>query len=65
MKKEEENNKKTQWAAPSEEEQVLNLNELMDVQGGTDEQDLSKCGLGCYTGGFIDPTKTKDETPEP
>ena len=48
-------------AIPEDEEQVLDLNELMDVQGGIDDKELSKCGLGCYTGGFVDPTKTQDE----
>lgn len=61
MKKEEENGKKPEYNNYSEEEQLLDLNELMDVQGGIDDKELSKCGLGCYTGGFVDPTKTQDE----
>jgi len=44
-----------------EEEQMLNLDELMDVQGGVEEKDIPNCGLGCYTGGWVDPTKTQDE----
>ncbi|MCD7925661.1 MAG: hypothetical protein LUI85_13610 [Bacteroides sp.] len=40
---------------------MLNLDELMDVQGGIDDNELAKCGLGCYTGGFVDPTRTQDE----
>lgn len=44
-----------------EEEQVLNLDELMDVQGGVKEKDTTNCGLGCYTGGIVNPTKTGDE----
>ena len=51
MKKEDPDNKQPEYTRYSEdEEQVLDLNELMDV-----------CGLGCYTGGFVDPTKTQDE----
>ena len=62
MKKEDPNNKQPEYTRYSEdEEQVLDLNELMDVQGGIDDKELSKCGLGCYTGGFVDPTKTQDE----
>ena len=62
MKKKDPNNKQPEYTRYSEdEEQVLDLNELMDVQGGIDDKELSKCGLGCYTGGFVDPTKTQDE----
>ena len=62
MKKEDPDNKQPEYTRYSEdEEQVLDLNELMDVQGGIDDNELSQCGLGCYTGGFVDPTKTQDE----
>lgn len=63
MKKEETNRKQPECARHSEdeEEQVLNLDELMDVQGGVEDKDTAKCGLGCYTGGWLDPTNTKDE----
>ena len=62
MKKEDPNNKQPEYTRYSEdEEQVLDLNELMDVQGGIYDKELSNCGLGCYTGGFVDPTKTQDE----
>lgn len=62
MEKKEPNAKKLEYINYSEEEeQVLDLNELMDVQGGVDDKELSKCGLGCYTGGFVNPTKTQDE----
>ena len=60
-KKEKENNKQPEYSNYSDEEQVLDLNELMDVQGGIDDEELSQCGLGCYTGGFVDPTKKQDE----
>lgn len=57
-------NKQPEYARYSEEEQVLNLDELMDVQGGTDDKETEKCGLGCYTGGLLDPTNPrKNETP--
>ncbi len=50
MKKEDPDNKQPEYTRYSEdEEQVLDLNELMDVQGGIDDKELSKCGLGCYT----------------
>lgn len=61
MKKENLKDKKPEYVHYSEEEQVLDLNELMDVQGGIEDKDLSACGLGCYTGGFVDPTKLQDE----
>lgn len=49
MKKEDPDNKQPEYTRYSEdEEQVLDLNELMDVQGGIDDKELSKCGLGCY-----------------
>lgn len=65
MKKEDPDNKQPEYTRYSEdEEQVLDLNELMDVQGGIDDKELSKCGLGCYTGGFVDPTKHKMKIPE-
>lgn len=60
MKKEELNDKKPEYTNYSDEEQVLDLNELMDVQGGVDEKETARCGLGCYTGGFVDPTKTEE-----
>lgn len=48
MKKEDPDNKQPEYTRYSEdEEQVLDLNELMDVQGGIDDKELSKCGLGC------------------
>lgn len=66
MKKEETNKKKeaeyTRYS--DDEEQVLDLNELMDVQGGMEDNESAKCGLGCYTGGgFTNPSKTQDENP--
>ena len=39
MKKEEENGQKPEYINYSEEEQLLDLNELMDVQGGIDDKE--------------------------
>ena len=62
MKKEDPDNKQLEYTCYSEdEEQALDLNKLMDIQGGIDDKELSKCGLECYTGRFINPTKTQDE----
>ena len=59
MKK--KNQKKTvnEEANASKEEQILELNELMNVQGGI-EGESSDCGLGCYMGG-VDPGKNDYE----
>lgn len=47
MKKEDPNNKQPEYTRYSEdEEQVLDLNELMDVQGGIDDKELSKMWPG-------------------
>lgn len=36
---------------PGEEDERLNLDELLDVQGGIeDNQNSVGCGLGCFTG---------------
>lgn len=35
-----------------EAEELLNLDELLEVQGGIDsDEDTSNCGLGCFLGG--------------
>lgn len=37
----------------SSQEEILNLDELFDVQGGIDDKQqdqLGGCGLGCFTG---------------
>lgn len=47
MKKEDPDNKQPEYTRYSEdEEQVLDLDELMDVQGGIDDNEVAKCGLG-------------------
>lgn len=51
MKQEKQNEKASEYANPNNEEEQLNMDELMDVQGG--QEDLSKgCGLGCYLSGI-------------
>lgn len=32
------------------QEEVLNMDELFDLQGGVDDQLKGNCGLGCFTG---------------
>ena len=32
------------------QEEILNLDELFDVQGGIDDKLQGGCGLGCFTG---------------
>lgn len=61
MKEKRSNEEKTNNVCGTAEEQTLELDELMDVQGGVDERNVPDCGLGCYTGGFVDPTKNNDE----
>lgn len=44
-----------------EREEVLDLAQLMDVQGGIDQdEEKIECGLGCYNNGTIeiDPIET-------
>lgn len=56
MEKEHLNHKKQEDARYSaeDEEQVLNLNELMDVQGGVEDKELKpNCGLGCFSGAVL------------
>lgn len=37
------------------EDEMLDLKELMDVQGGIEKDDRNKvCDLGCYNGGTIE-----------
>lgn len=34
-------------------EEFLNLDELLEIQGGIDnDEDLANCGLGCFLGGI-------------
>lgn len=60
MKKEKTNEPKAEYTQYSDEEQALDLNELMDVQGGVDDKDVPNCGLGCYIGGFTNTTETEN-----
>lgn len=34
----------------SSQEELLNMDELFDLQGGIDEKLQGNCGLGCFTG---------------
>lgn len=63
MKKEEKKQANRQQPLPesnnshrSSDEEILNLDELFDIQGGTEQRDEidnkdKSCGLGCYGGG--------------
>lgn len=52
MKQEEQKEKVTRCADSNNEEELLDINELMDVQGGVQEDPLTNCGLGCYLSGI-------------
>lgn len=32
------------------QEELLNMDELFDLQGGIDDKQLESCGLGCFSG---------------
>lgn len=39
-----------------DEDERLNLDELLEVQGGiNDKEVITNCGLGCFTGSVTDP----------
>lgn len=47
---------------PGEEDERLNLDELLDVQGGIeDNQNSVGCGLGCFTGAMAHQNTTNRE----
>lgn len=55
MKKKQENQEEQGKKVPGcpQEEERLNLDELMDVEGGTDPTEpVQNCGLGCYLAGM-------------
>ncbi|MDE5676259.1 MAG: hypothetical protein K2G02_03955 [Phocaeicola sp.] len=52
MKPEETQGKAAQCDSLNHEDELLNINELMDVQGGTDTEPVKNCGLGCYLSGI-------------
>lgn len=57
-KNQDEKMKKSPVQDWSEKEEVLNLDELMDVQGGIEKDpETDDCGLGCYLKGTneVDP----------
>lgn len=45
------------------EEEELNIDELLNVQGGVEDDDkgTTNCGLGCFTGGLGTGTKDMGE----
>ncbi|MEG0454844.1 MAG: hypothetical protein RR559_05795 [Bacteroides sp.] len=46
----------------NEEDESLNLDELLDVQGGIeDDQKNQGCGLGCFTGAMTQQDPTNHE----
>lgn len=54
MKQEEQNGKAAKCGNLNQEEELLDMDELMDVQGGTDTEPVKNCGLGCYLSGIDD-----------
>lgn len=47
------NNDQQQGASKDEnnsQEELLNMDELFDLQGGIDDKLQGNCGLGCFTG---------------
>lgn len=45
-----------QQAAETEnisQEELLNMDELFDVQGGVEDKQQGSCGLGCFTGAIM------------
>lgn len=66
MKTEETNSEKLEHSKneptnyqQSEEDERLNLDELLDVQGGIeDNQNSMGCGLGCFTGAMTQQNPT-------
>lgn len=51
MKQEKLNEKASDYTNFNNEEERLNMDELMDVQGGQEDSTKS-CGLGCYLSGI-------------
>lgn len=52
-KNSEKNNDRQQRAGKDDDisqEELLNMDELFDLQGGIDENLKGTCGLGCFTG---------------
>ena len=61
MKQEKSNENMSECAKHINEEEQLNINELMDVQGGQDVEPIKNCGLGCYLSGLNDTGTTHTE----
>lgn len=52
MRQEESKEKAAKHGNLNQEEELLDMDELMDVQGGTDTEPVKNCGLGCYLSGI-------------
>lgn len=53
-------NETTNHHMSMEEDEKLNLDELLDIQGGIeDNQSSQNCGLGCFTGAMINHDQTR------
>lgn len=67
MNSDKRENQLQQSAANNEsisQEELLNLDELFDVQGGIDRTLRENCGLGCFTGVTM-PDSTGDQPVQP
>lgn len=58
MQEKKEEKKVTTFRQCNEGNEVLNLDELMNVQGGDDREPERNCGLGCYLAGVGQTTQT-------
>lgn len=58
MQTKKEEKKVSTFESCNEGSEVLNLDELMDVQGGDNREPERNCGLGCYLTGIDQTTQT-------
>lgn len=48
-----------------ESDELLDLDELLSVEGGIeDDKGLKPCGLGCYTGGLVKGFSENEDHPQ-
>lgn len=45
------------------QEDLLDLNDLLEVQGGKEEQNPANCGLGCFTGAVSKQDHSEKDAP--
>lgn len=45
------------------QEDLLDLNDLLEVQGGKEEQNSASCGLGCFTGAVSKQSHSEQDAP--